>query len=128
MSVIINNQAERLEYNNIKVQCFPLTQKYNVQSLHVFINIEGITFNERCLIYREFIVEQYDAMLDDYFDHLEASYIFEKQKIIITFNQKLSVDTYINLIEMLKDLFDTVEEVKITYEKSILNIHNEVLP
>lgn len=124
MSLIINNQAERLEYNNIKIQRFPLTHIYKVPSLHIYVNIEGLTFNEQCLMYREYIVEPFDIMLDDYYDHLEAQYLFQPKHIIITFSNKLlTIDEYITLVEMFNDLLTTIGDVKITYQKTILNIH-----
>lgn len=127
MDTTILTKEQRLEYNNISIQYFPSSHQYKTPSLniHVSMNDFSLTYNEKCLIYNTYIVEPYNAMLDDYYDHLTPHFIIDKTFINITFSDVLpSISEYITLVEMFKDLLETIDDVDITYHKTIINIVN----
>lgn len=128
MNTIISTIGERLEYNNMTIQTFPISHKYKIPSFHITIKINKlITFNEKCLIYREYIIEPFQAMLEDYYETVDAHFYITNTTIIMSLNKPLAMTEYINLIEMFRDLIETIiiEEVSITYEKTILNINED---
>jgi len=127
MNNTITTLQQRLDYNNIIVQTFPKTHKYKIPCLHIYLDILNtinvITQNEKCLVYRECIIEPFQVMLDDYYDHITVDWYITKSTIQMTLNEPIDMCEYINLVEMFKDLLETIDIIKITYEKTILNIN-----
>jgi len=126
MNQIITTIGSRLDYNCITVQTFPMTYQYKIPSFHIKIKINTIlTYNEKCLIYREYVIEPFQAMLEDYYENVDSQFYITKTTIIMSLSKHLAMAEYINIIEMFKDLINTIDDVSITYEKTILNI-NEI--
>jgi len=120
----ITTIEQRLEYNNISFQMFPKTHKYNMPYIYIYLNINDttITFNDKCLLYREYIIEPFQAMVEDYYASLDVLFYIKNNTIRLGLSKPLDTSEYINLIEMFQDLLHTIDDVSITYEKTIINI------
>jgi len=124
MNTTINTVAQRLEYNNMTIQQFPMTHTYKIPCFHIYININTrVSKTDKCLIYRNYIIEPFEAMMDDYYEDVNAHWYITNNTIQMTLNKPMEINGYITLMEMFIDLINTIEDVSITYEKTILNIN-----